>query len=110
MSKPDWEGIETAYRAGVMSLREIASQHSISHVSINKRAKKEGGEKDLSAKVKAKADALVNNREVSRQVNSKAALNIRLYWTDLKRGHSETRASSGLITTMRPEPSKFLGS
>nr|DAO90550.1 MAG TPA: hypothetical protein [Caudoviricetes sp.]DAR38623.1 MAG TPA: hypothetical protein [Caudoviricetes sp.] len=30
--------------------------------------------------------------------------------TDLKRGHSETRASSGLITTMRPEPSKFLGS
>ena len=43
MSKPDWEGIETAYRAGVMSLREIASQHSISHVSINKRAKKEGG-------------------------------------------------------------------
>ena len=30
MSKPDWEAIETAYRAGVMSLREIASQHGIS--------------------------------------------------------------------------------
>lgn len=27
MRKPDWEAIETAYRAGVMSLREIASQH-----------------------------------------------------------------------------------
>ncbi|CTQ04319.1 TPA: hypothetical protein NO485_000183 [Klebsiella pneumoniae] len=88
MSKPDWEAIETAYRAEVMSLRKIASQHSISHVSINKRANKEGREKDLSAKVKAKADALVNKREVSRQVNSKTALNIRLYWTDLKRGHS----------------------
>lgn len=47
MSKPDWEGIETAYRAGVMSLREIASQHSISHVSINKRAKKKGGERPI---------------------------------------------------------------
>lgn len=30
MSKPDWEAIESAYRAGVMSLREIASQHGIS--------------------------------------------------------------------------------
>ncbi|HIG7165299.1 hypothetical protein R6T71_23950 [Klebsiella pneumoniae] len=73
MATPDWEAIETAYRAGVMSLREIASQHSISHVSINKRAKKEGWEKDLSAKVKAKADALVNKREVNRRVNSKTA-------------------------------------
>lgn len=30
MAKPDWEAIESAYRAGVMSLREIASQHGIS--------------------------------------------------------------------------------
>ncbi len=28
--RPDWEAIESAYRAGVMSLREIASQHGIS--------------------------------------------------------------------------------
>ncbi|HCM9732348.1 sigma-70 RNA polymerase sigma factor region 4 domain-containing protein [Enterobacter kobei] len=34
MSKPDWEAIETAYRAGVMSLREIASQHGISEGAI----------------------------------------------------------------------------
>lgn len=27
MTKPDWEAIESAYRAGLMSLREIASQH-----------------------------------------------------------------------------------
>lgn len=45
MATPDWEAIETAYRAGVMSLREIASHHNISHVSINKWAKKEGGRK-----------------------------------------------------------------
>jgi len=25
MSKPDWEAIESAYRAGLMSVREIAS-------------------------------------------------------------------------------------
>ena len=34
MAKPDWEAIETAYRAGVMSLREIASQHGISEGAI----------------------------------------------------------------------------
>ncbi len=41
MSKPDWEAIESAYRAGVMSLREIASQHGISDTAVRKRAKKE---------------------------------------------------------------------
>ncbi|CZW65294.1 Uncharacterised protein [Enterobacter hormaechei] len=40
MRKPDWEAIETAYRAGVMSLREIASQHGISEGAIRKRAKR----------------------------------------------------------------------
>lgn len=30
MAKPDWAAIESAYRAGVMSLRKIASQHGIS--------------------------------------------------------------------------------
>lgn len=30
MSKPDWEAIGTAHWAGVMFLREIASQHGIS--------------------------------------------------------------------------------
>ncbi|MEG2266669.1 MAG: hypothetical protein RSA84_11015 [Acinetobacter sp.] len=30
MSKPDWEAMDTACRAGVMTLREIASQHGIS--------------------------------------------------------------------------------
>ncbi len=41
MATPDWEAIETAYRAGVMSLREIASQHRISEGAIRKRAKRD---------------------------------------------------------------------
>ncbi|EPB7456763.1 hypothetical protein ACRR4W_000037 [Citrobacter freundii] len=70
MSKPDWEAIETAYRAGVMSLREIASQHGISDTAIRKRAKKEEWTRDLAAKVKAKADDLVRKREVRAKVRS----------------------------------------
>lgn len=67
----DWERIEYDYRAGVLSIREIASQHSITHTAINKRAKKEGWERDLKAKIKAKADALVSKREVSTEVSTK---------------------------------------
>jgi predicted DNA-binding protein YlxM (UPF0122 family) len=77
MTKPDWEAIESAYRAGLMSVREIASQHGISHTAINKQAKKEGWERDLKAKIKAKADALVSKREVSKQVSTERAISER---------------------------------
>ena len=77
MAKPDWEAIESAYRAGVMSLREIASQNGVTHTAISKRAKKEVWERDLKAKIKAKADALVSKREVSKQVSSEKVVSER---------------------------------
>gem|GEM_PF-6719499 len=49
MIKPDWEAIESAYRAGVMSLREIASQNGISEGAIRnpgRRFEKNGAELD----------------------------------------------------------------
>lgn len=69
---PDWERIEQDFRAGLLSLREIAAQHGggLSHVAITKRAKREGWERDLSARIKAKADALVNKAEVNSEVNA----------------------------------------
>ncbi|MFQ6251347.1 hypothetical protein [Yersinia enterocolitica] len=78
MTKPDWEAIESAYRAGLMSIREIASQHGITHGAINKRAKRDGWERDLKAKIKAKADALVSKREVSSKVSTETATNERI--------------------------------
>ncbi|EMW2842205.1 hypothetical protein ACS78V_22410 [Yersinia enterocolitica] len=78
MTKPDWEAIESAYRAGLMSIREIASQHGITHGAINKRAKRDDWERDLKAKIKAKADALVSKREVSTQVSTEKALSERI--------------------------------
>lgn len=67
--QPDWERIEHHYRAGLLSVREIASTESVSHVAIHKRAKREGWERDLAAKIQAKADALVNSEVVTREVN-----------------------------------------
>ncbi|MBG2969560.1 hypothetical protein I4907_02895 [Proteus mirabilis] len=75
--RPDWEAIESAYRAGVMSIREIASQYEITHQAISKRAKKEGWERDLKAKVKARAENLVAKREVASLVATEKAISER---------------------------------
>src|SRR3990172_1396757 len=65
-SKPDWEKIELLYRAGLLSLREIAELHpETNHVSITRRAKKEGWVRDLSAKIKAKAESIVTKSNVT---------------------------------------------
>ncbi len=78
MATIDWEAIESAYRAGLLSVREIASQHGITHGAINKRAKRDGWERDLKAKIKAKADALVSKREVSTLVSTQKAVTERI--------------------------------
>jgi len=67
---PDWEKIEKLYRAGVLSVREIAASHGVSHTAINKRAKAEGWVKDLKAKIKAKAEEKVSKAAVSSQVST----------------------------------------
>lgn len=66
----DWERVELDYRAGLLSVREIADARGCSHTAINKRAKKEGWERDLKAKIRAKADAMVSKREVSTEVSA----------------------------------------
>jgi hypothetical protein len=66
----DWEGIERDYRAGILSIREIAQEHGISHTAIGKRATKDGWTRDLTAKIKAKAEALVSKDAVASEVAS----------------------------------------
>ncbi|ELY4575656.1 hypothetical protein ACP6OW_000309 [Cronobacter turicensis] len=78
MAKPDWEAIESAYRAGLLSLREIASQHGISEGAIRKRAKRDDWSRDLNAKVKERADDLVRKAEVRKQVRSEPTLTERV--------------------------------
>lgn len=70
MSKQtDWEAIEREFRAGQLSVAEIGRQHGVSHTAINKRAKKEGWERDLSGKVRQ----VVSARLVSAQVSASNA-------------------------------------
>lgn len=63
--KPDWEAIEREYRAGQLSVSEIARQHGISHTAINKRAARLGWVRDLTDKVRQTAAAKLVASEVS---------------------------------------------
>lgn len=67
---PDWERIELDYRAGIKTLRQIADENGITHGAINKRAKRDGWERDLSQKIQDKADALVSKAAVSSEVST----------------------------------------
>lgn len=93
MTKPDWEAIESAYRAGLMSLREIASQHNISEGAIRKRAKRDDWSRDLAAKVKERADDLVRKAEVRKQVRTENSFSERVL----------VEATAEVIATVRME-------
>jgi hypothetical protein len=73
-AKPDWERIGLDYRAGIKTLRQIADEHGITHGAVNKRAQRDGWERDLSAKIAAKANALVSKAAVSVPVSKEAKI------------------------------------
>lgn len=75
-AKPtDWERIELDYRAGALSLREIAASHpGTNHVAIARRAKAEGWTRDLSERIKSKADDLVTRAAVTADVTANRAV------------------------------------
>jgi hypothetical protein len=52
-AKPDWEAIESAYRAGSLSLRGIAEKYGTNEGTIRSRAKKYGWLRDLTEQVRA---------------------------------------------------------
>lgn len=83
--KIDWVGIKNHYRAGLLSIREIASLHGISHTTIQRHVKAEGWTRDLKAKVHAKADALV-----------------------LKQDNSEAVATSNSVESQTPQSEKVI--
>lgn len=70
--KTDWERIESDYRVGIKTLREIADEQGLTEGAIRKRAKRDGWERDLAAKVRAKAEALVRKDAVRSTVRNEA--------------------------------------
>lgn len=70
----DWEAVEMQYRAGLRSLKEIGIEFGVSDAGIIKRAKRDGWERDLKAKIQAKAEAKVSAALVSESVSAERTL------------------------------------
>jgi hypothetical protein len=60
----DWERIELDYRAGILTLREIAQKGGVTEGAIRKRAKRDSWTRDLGEKIKARAADLVRKENV----------------------------------------------
>ena len=70
----NWEKIELDYRAGVKTLREIADEHNVSHVAITKRANRDEWTRDLTARIRAKTEALLSKSLVNKEVTKEERL------------------------------------
>ena len=70
----DWDQIELDYRAGVKSLRQIASEQNVSEGAIRKRSKRDEWLRDLSKKIQDKADDLVRKETVRSEVRTKLTI------------------------------------
>lgn len=71
----DWEAVELHYRSGIRSLKDIGGEFGVSDAGIIKRAKRDKWTRDLSAKIKARADAKVSAAAVSAVVSEQKAAN-----------------------------------
>lgn len=84
----DWEKVEGFYRAGKLSLREIARAYECGESSIRKRAKAEGWTRDLSVRIEEAVRSKLVRSEVRTadaatekgiiEANAQAILSIRL--------------------------------
>lgn len=60
----DWELIERHYRAGIKTLRQIATEGGVTEGAIRKRAKRDQWSRNLKAKIQARAEDLVRKEMV----------------------------------------------
>jgi len=91
----DWEAIEREYRAGQLSIREIATQFNITHPAIIQKAKHEGWKRDLTKRIRERvttklltADVTVTNakeEEIIDQAAFRAVEVIKLHREDAKK-------------------------
>ena len=70
MSRPviDWDAMEPEWRIGLKSVLQLSKDFGVSRAAIIKHWDKEGVPRDLSAKIKAKAESLVTSSEVTHEV------------------------------------------
>lgn len=93
----DYDRIEAGWRAGLLSPHQLAAQYTeetgepVSHAAIIKHFKKQGTPRDLSAKIKAKSDAMVTAAMVTEKVTPET----------IKRDRDIVDSGAEALTTVR---------
>ena len=121
---PAWGEIEADYRAGIKTLRQIASVHGITEGAIRKRAKKEEWPRDLSERIRQQTEELVRKEVVRSEVRNESrvpereiiAANaemqagiIRAHRTDINRYRSLCQSLLAQLEAETAEPELFDG-
>lgn len=102
----DWEAIEREYRAGILSLREIARLYEVSDTAIRKTAKAKLWERDLTAKVQEKvrnelvrAEVRSDNVQTDREIVEQAAATVVQVVRSHRKGIAQGRDIVELLMT-----------
>lgn len=66
----EWDKVELHYRAGIRSLKDIGAEFGVSDAGIIKRAKRDKWTRDLTARIRLKAEAKVSAAAVSKEVSA----------------------------------------
>lgn len=66
--KVDWDAMLPDWSAGIKTILELSKEYDVSRAAIVKHWREVGIERDLTAKIKAKADILVTKSLVAAQV------------------------------------------
>lgn len=69
----DWEAVERHYRAGVLSVSQIAADYKVSRPAIEKRATIHGWVRNLSEKIAQSAEEKIVSRVAAKEVADKVA-------------------------------------
>jgi DNA-binding transcriptional regulator YhcF (GntR family) len=93
----DWEIVEKDYRAGLKSLRQLADEHGVSHVTIAKRAKKYAWEKNLEEKIQTTAKNKIARTVVNKAGNTEANSKDQLSDAQVVNAYADVVASVDLI-------------
>jgi len=101
----DWETIEKDWRAGIKTKLQMSQEYGISRAAIDKHFDKLGIERDLTEKIKQRADALVTQAavaEVTREVTQK-----RLVTTEKEIVEVNARNQADLILAHRKDIPRY---
>ena len=68
----DWDAIEPQWRAGIKTKLQISEEFGVSRAAMDKHFAKLGIDRDLTEKIRAKAEALVTQAQVTREVTAES--------------------------------------